>query len=225
MQISDRKQLTAIWPLYGLILKTPRLELRIPIELEIVELAEVVARGIQKPGEPQFQASSLYQPSPVRERKLLQAIYASIVNWKPEDWDSGFAVFYEDKPIGMQSIFSKHFNRTRGFGSGAWLGLEYQGLGFGTEMHDAILKLGFDGLGGREAYVGAWADNAASIRVMEKLGYIPNGQYYQLRGDDVQQDVRMRLPRAVWESKTHDAIMVEGLDERCLELFGARDSS
>ena len=73
----------------------------------------------------------------------------------------------------MQSIYSEHFGTTRGIGSSVWLGREYQGRGFGTEAGHAALKLGLDGLGGQEAYAGAWADNAVSIRVMEKLGSYP----------------------------------------------------
>jgi RimJ/RimL family protein N-acetyltransferase len=218
--MGDRDHLTAIWPPYGLVLRTPRLELRMPAERDIVELARVAASGIQRPGEPPFQAGWLYEPSPRVERALLQSIYRDIANWTPEDWSLPLVALREGRPIGLQHIFSRHFRQTRGFGSGVWLGLGYQGQGFGTEMGRAVLRLGFDGLGGRAAYIGAWADNAASIRVMEKLGYLPNGQYYQLSDGQGRLDRRMRLPRENWDSARHSDIAIEGLAP-CLELFGA----
>jgi RimJ/RimL family protein N-acetyltransferase len=86
-------------------------------------------------------------------------------------------------------------------------------------MGRAVLKLGFDGLGGQEAYVGAWSDNAASLRVMDKLGYRFNGQYLMRRGDACVRDRRMRLSREDWQSDRHADITIGGLPP-CLELFG-----
>jgi len=217
--MSVRAALADIWPLYGLTIATPRLELRLPIGGEIVELARVAAHGIQPPGEPHFQGDWLYEGSPQVERTVLQRLCGDIAGWRPDDWSLGLAVFRDGQPIGVQHVFSRHFAETRGFGSGVWLGLAFQRQGFGTELARAALKLGFDGLGGREAYIGAWADNRASLRIMEKLGYVTNGQYWQLRGGSGAQDRRMRLPRERWRSDEHAGITIAGLAP-CLELFG-----
>ena len=62
-------------------------------------------------------------------------------------------------------------------------GISIMAQGIETEMGAATLALGFDGLGAEDAYIRAWADNPALLRVMEKLGYVPNGEYIQgLRG-------------------------------------------
>lgn len=42
---------TTLWPLFGLTLRTARLELRLPTESEIGELARVAARGVHPPEE------------------------------------------------------------------------------------------------------------------------------------------------------------------------------
>jgi RimJ/RimL family protein N-acetyltransferase len=214
--MSERAALTEIWPLFVLRIATPRLELRLPLGEEIVALARAAARGIQPPGEPRFQAEWLYQPSPRVERGLIQLLYGDITRWSPDDWSLGLAAFVDGQPIGLQHVFSKSFAQTRGFGSGVWIGREFQGRGYGTELGRAVLKLGFDG---QEAYIGAWSDNLASIRVMEKLGYVYNGQYLQLRDGECVRDRRMRLPRESWRSEEHADIVIEGLAS-CLELFG-----
>lgn len=217
--MSARDALTAVWPLYGLTITTPQLELRLPVAEEIAALAQVAAQGIQPPGEPHFQGDWLYEGSPRVERNLLQSLAGDIANWDADDWSLGLAAFHDGQPIGLQHIFSKHFAATRGFGTGVWLGLVYQGQGLGTEMGRAALKLGFDSLGGQESYIGAWSDNRASLRMMEKLGFQHNGQYRQLRGGLGVEDRRMRLPRERWRADEHPDIMVDGLAP-CLEMFG-----
>jgi hypothetical protein len=49
-----RAALTDIRSLYILTISTPRLELRLPAAMEIVELSPVARRGIQQPGEPRY---------------------------------------------------------------------------------------------------------------------------------------------------------------------------
>lgn len=46
----------------------------------------------------------------------------------------------------------------------------YAGQGIATEAAQALLRICFDGLGLRRVTAAAFADNAASVRVMEKLG-------------------------------------------------------
>ncbi len=89
-------------------------------------------------------------------------------------------------------------------------------------MGQAILTLGFEGLGAREAYIGTWADNAASLRVMDKLGYISNWQYLQPYGDTVRLDKRLRLPRERWLDTHRPPVRITGL-EPCLALLGLPD--
>lgn len=217
--MTQREHMTAIWPLYGLVIRTARLTLRPPDEADIAALARALVPGVQAPESPRFQAGWLYAASPERERQLLQTIYGAVSRWTPDDWELNLAVFLGDKPVGMQSIFSHGFGVTRAFGTGSWLTLPHQGQGIGTEMGRAALALGFAGLGAEEAYIGAWADNPASLRVMEKLGYSPNGAYIQAFDGSPRRDQRMRLPRTVWESGERDGIEIAGLDP-CLELFG-----
>lgn len=216
--MNNRDELKIAYPQYRLIIKTPRLELKIPTELEILDLAKVAEEGIQIPDEPHFQDESLYnKPAEIIKLNLVESIIHNIQDWDKDNWQLPLGVFYENKPIGMQTIYAKQFPIARGFGCGYWIGLKYQGKGFGTEILKAILAFGFDGLNAREAYLGAWADNSASIHIMEKIGFIPNGEYWLERDGKATKDKRMRLPKEHW-NKQNDVVF-EGLDS-CTELFG-----
>jgi RimJ/RimL family protein N-acetyltransferase len=190
---------------------TPRLVLRVPSDEETNELAKVAARGIQKPLSPQFQDENLYNKPEEELSKYLQSIFdKNISEWNKNNWQLSLAVFYENKPIGFQTVYAKDFSITKGFGCGYWIGLDYQGIGLGTEMVTAALSLGFDGLCAREAYLGAWSDNTASLKIMEKFGFIPNGEYWMNRNGEAVKDKRMRLPKENW-NKLSD-ITIEGLN-------------
>lgn len=202
--------------LKNLKIKTPRLELRLPTDLEVEALAKVATTGIQEPSEPHFQDENLYKSPDEIKTWLKNFIEKHNKNWSKDNWQLPFGVFYEGHPIGLQTMYARDFPIARGFGCGYWIGLAYQGKGLGTETVQAVLTLGFDGLNAREAYLGAWSDNAASIRIMEKLGFIPNGEYWMARNGNAYKDKRMRLPRENW-TKPND-ITFEGI-EHYLDMF------
>jgi RimJ/RimL family protein N-acetyltransferase len=203
--------------LMNLTIKTQRLLLRLTNNEELALLARVASEGIQSPNEPHFQSDELYdRPAEEIEKSLNEHVSKYLSEWNKNDWQLPFAVFYEDKPIGMITMYAKDFPIARGFGCGYWIGLAYQGKGLGTEMLRAILSLGFDRLYAREAYVGAWSDNEASKRIMEKLGFEFNGEYWMVRQGKAVKDIRMRLPQEKW-IKIED-ISIHGL-KSCREFF------
>lgn len=217
-----RDSLAEIWPLYHLKISTPRLVLHLPDPEETIGLARVAARGIRVDGEPRYQAEWLYGSPTTIERGLFQALARDMANWQASDWSLGLGIFLDEQPIGVQHIFSRQFAQTRGFGSGIWLGIAYQGQGFGTECGRAVLTFGFDGLDAEEAYIGAWSDNQRSIRMMEKLGYQLNGGYRQIRDGVVVRDQRMSFTRGQWKTQQvtqSKGIHIAGLIV-CREMFG-----
>ena len=206
--------------LYQIIIKTPRLELRIPNEDEIVKLAELASGGVHKAGKEYYNADWLRVQFPNNKEILSLWIQKDLKNWDIDNWSFLFAAFYQKTPIGMQHIFSKNFVKTRTFGTGVWLGLEYQGQGFATEMGQVVLYLGFEIFGAKEAYAGVWKKNKASLQLLNKLGYIYNGRYIELLNDKPEVNIRMRLTRDVWKKKRLNNIIVEGINKEFLELFG-----
>ncbi|CAN5120198.1 GNAT family protein [soil metagenome] len=212
--------LTRLWPLFGLRVRTPRLELRLPGDDDLAALAELAAAGVHPPETMPFLVAWTDRPSPELERGMLQYHWRSRANWTPGEWTLDLAVLVDDGHVGMQGISATDFAVTRSVGTGSWLGRAHQGRGLGTEMRAAVLHLAFAGLGALEARSGAFVDNAASLAVSRRLGYHLDGRSVHARRGQRAIERRLVLTRADWEASSRPAVTVEGL-ERCLELFGA----
>ncbi|MER5742636.1 GNAT family protein [Streptomyces sp. NPDC059913] len=208
------------WPLYGLRLRTPRLELRLP-DLELLDdLASVAADGVHAPGETPFTMPWTDAPPAGRARATFQHVLHTVADWSPRNWTLGLAVLHEGRAIGRQDLTAKDFAITGEVASGSWLGLAHQGRGLGTEMRAAVLHLAFAGLGARSAVSAAMTDNARSLGVSRRLGYLPDGLTVTAVGDAPCTLQRLRIDRARWEECRSIEVTVEGLDD-CRAEFGA----
>ncbi len=210
-------------PLYGLRLRTPRLELRLPTEAELAALAETARLGVHRPDEMPFLipwTDHLEAPSFVDD--FVGYHLETRAAWRPGDWRLELGVWAGATPIGAQGIHATDFARRRTTLSGSWLALPFQGRGHGTEMRAAILELAFAGLGAVAAGSGALEGNTASARVSAKLGYVDVGERRpRVRGAPVRER-RFLLRRERWERLQRPAVEILGL-EPCLPLFGAEE--
>jgi RimJ/RimL family protein N-acetyltransferase len=93
-------------------------------------------------------------PPDQRARALMQRHWQRQGSWSPDDWSLGLAVFADGQVVGAQEISASDFPILRQVSSFSWLGLKYQGHGFGTEMRAAVLHLAFAGLDAAEATSG-----------------------------------------------------------------------
>ena len=75
----------------------------------------------------------------------------------------------------LGTVSLRRFVRDRRAELGYWLGADDWGKGYATEAADAMLELGFRELGLDRIYAQVLAGNAASCRVLEKLGMLPEG--------------------------------------------------
>ncbi len=209
-----------LWPLFDLRLRTPRLELRLPTDDELVELAAVARAGIHAPEEMPFAMAWTDLPSPEFERSFVRYHWRSRGEWTAARWSLDLAVFEGGRPIGSQGLMADGFATLRTVHTGSWLGEPYQGHGFGKEMRAAVLHLAFGGLDADVAESSALVGNEASARVSRALGYEDDGwTRVAPRGTAV--DVRrFRLTRERWLRTRTVETSIEGL-EGCLELFGA----
>jgi RimJ/RimL family protein N-acetyltransferase len=206
--------------LLGLRLRTPRLELRLPVEEELMALARIAEQGIHPPetmpfripwtdsaGSPGFMDDFVAFHLGARER------------WQPESWSLLLGVWLGGEAIGVQDVRGENFAVERRFETGSWLRRSFQGRGLGTEMRHGILHLGFAGLGARIAVSGAFEDNAASARVSEKLRYVVAGEaVFEPRGVP-QRELIFTLERDRWTAQPHPPVEIVGL-EPCRPLFG-----
>jgi RimJ/RimL family protein N-acetyltransferase len=209
------------WPLYGLRITTPRLELRLPDDVDLIELFEAARAGIHPAGEMPF---AVPWTDGIEEPEALSRFLAH--NWtarggvSAERWSLPFAVVAEDRIVGVQELAAEDFPGNRSVSSGSWLTHSAQGRGIGVEMRAAVLHLAFAGLGALEAQTSAWHDNPASQRVSVRLGYRHEGQQLIARRGEPTPHLRFRLTREQWQGNHFDGIELHGL-EPCRALLGA----
>jgi RimJ/RimL family protein N-acetyltransferase len=211
--------ITDHWPLFGLRLTTPRLELRVPDLSDVAQLADVAAAGVHDPGRQPFLVPWTDGTPTEVARRTLQFHWRTWGQWTPDNWSLGFVTVRDGEVIGTQSLDARTFATLREVGTGSWLGRAHHGRGYGMEMRAAVLELAFTGLGARWATSEAFADNAASYGVSRRLGYVDDGiARHQVRGEAVV-GRRLRLDREGWAAARTVDVRIEGLAP-CLPLFG-----
>jgi RimJ/RimL family protein N-acetyltransferase len=207
------------FPLLGLRLTTPRLELRLPSGEELASLADLAADGIHSPDVMPFFVPWTDRPPAEVARGVIQHHWLRLGNWTPQDWSLNLTVFYAGGVVGQQTVGARELAITRQVHTGSWLGQRYQGQGIGTEMRAAVLHLAFAELGVEEAVSGAFEHNVASQAVSRKLGYQLDGiNRHAIRGA-VSVERRFRLTRAAWEQDRTIPVTIHGLGP-CLPLLG-----
>jgi RimJ/RimL family protein N-acetyltransferase len=206
------------WPLFNLRIRTSRLEIRMPTDGDLVNMATLASKGIHDPLTMPFLKPWTDQPSPQLERSLLQWGWRHRAEWTPQKWTFNGAVFVDGEVVGVQDLAAVDFWSLRSVSTGSWLGLEHQGKGIGKEMREALLYFAFVSLGASEANSGGFIDNTKSMNVSRPLGYEENGRRFELRRGVPAEIVKFRLLRSKWETQKHIEVDVEGLDD-CLNLF------
>jgi RimJ/RimL family protein N-acetyltransferase len=207
------------WPLFGLVLRTPRLELRLPDLDRLAELGELAAAGVHDPAVQPFVAEWTDQPPERVAASVLQWQWGTWASWRREKWSLGLVAIAEGRVVGTQSVRGADFATLREVDTGSWLGRGLQGRGYGTEMRAAVLELAFAGLGAEFATSEAFEDNHASYAVSRKLGYADDGvARHVIRGVPIV-GRRVRLDRRSWEAARTIPVRIEGLAS-CLPMLG-----
>ena len=220
MDAVDRTAPASAWPIFGLRIRSERLELRLPTDDDLGALMEVAAAGIHPPGEMPFGVAWSTLPSPEFERGFVRHHWLMRATWTPEDWNLNLMVEFDERPIGSQSVHGRGFAVHRMVHTGSWLGRAFQGQGLGKEMRLAVLSLAFDGLGARFAETEAFLGNGASNGVSRSLGYEENG-IGSLAPEGVPRETRRyRMTADGWRDRARPPVTIQGLDA-CLEMFGA----
>jgi RimJ/RimL family protein N-acetyltransferase len=206
--------------LYGLRLRTDRLELRWPDEQELVELARLAETGVHDPEEMPFVVpwtDRIGEPGFVDE---FVAFHEGLRrDWRADNWQLELGVWAADELIGVQGIVGYDFPGEHEIKTGSWLAQSFHGRGFGTEMRAAVLDLAFHGLGAEAALSSALDGADASMRVSRKLGYVEDDEsWVEVRGER-RLDHRMRLTRDRWMDRERISVRISGL-EPCIPLFG-----
>lgn len=209
------------WPTYRLRITTPRLQLRVPTEVELSRLAGLAGQGVHAPEERPFLTPWTEGSAEDRARSVLQGHWGRLAEWSATDWSLGLGVFGRDgEPRGMVTLRARDFAVVREVTTSSWLAIPHQRQGFGTEARTGLLALAFDHLGAEAAVTEVFQDNHASQGVSRKLGYEHDGISRDARGSEVLVSDRLRLTRERWDAGGHGgAVAVEGV-EVCRSMFG-----
>jgi RimJ/RimL family protein N-acetyltransferase len=221
----DSLKTPVAWPLFDLILTTPRLQLRYASDADLQTLAGFRREGmvISKGEEPFDGDSTFYMDSPEAQRKALMGERGARARTDPDWWHLSFAVVAHGSVIGQQNITGIEFRQRRTVNSFSYLARTHQGQGLGREMRSAVLQLAFE-LGAMRAESDAFADNGASLGVSRALGYQPNGSMISARPSGGALMLRLVLTRDLWEATRRPDVRISGLGP-CLSVLGLDDSS
>jgi RimJ/RimL family protein N-acetyltransferase len=118
----------------------------------------------------------------------------------------------------MVSLRARDFPVVREVTTSAWLGLQHQRKGNGTEARIGLLTLAFDHPGANAAVTEVFQDNHASQGVSRKLGYENDGISVDARGKEAVISDRLRLTRQKWTEQQRPAVTVEGMSA-CRTIF------
>ncbi|RDI18675.1 GNAT family N-acetyltransferase [Lentzea flaviverrucosa] len=205
------------WPLRHLVLRTPRLELRPDDDAGLFELVEVAKAGVHDPAEMPFNVPWTDSLADDHGFGMVQFFWGMRAKLAAKDWAICFLVRHEGKVIGVQEVGARDFGVLREVNTGSWLGKEFQGSGFGTEMRVGVLQFAFDHLGAHIARSAAWQGNQASNRVSAKLGYVHDGTIGAAPRGERLEHVRLRLDEADFVRPGWN-VAVDGLAE-CVQLL------
>nr|WP_222132397.1 GNAT family protein [Pseudonocardia sp. C8] len=164
------------WPLHGLVLRTPRLELRPDDDPSIRELVVTVhAAGVHPADEMPFAMPWTDADPRYLGRGMAQYLWGRRAACSPEDWSIHFIVRVDGEVAGLQELAATRFDVLREVRTGSYLGRRFQRRGYGTEMRAAVLAFAFDRLGATTARSAYLEGNESSARVSRRLGYRPDG--------------------------------------------------
>jgi RimJ/RimL family protein N-acetyltransferase len=194
----QRTAATAYWPLFDLVVRTPRLELRLLREDDVPAMVELIDSGIHDPGMMPFWVPWTDAEPRQRSRDAVQWMWRHRAHWSPDNWTLTSGVFVDGTLVGVQDLGAEHFRAVRSVETGSWLGRAHQGQGIGREMREAILHLAFAGPEAEEALSGAFEDNAASLATSRAVGYEENGEARNRRRNGSGRTIRFRLGRPAW---------------------------
>lgn len=211
------------WPLFGITVRTPRLELRVVDEPTAYELIELASSGVHPPELMPFTFPWTDEPDGERQQNSLRHYWRVRAEFRPEKWMLELAVRVDGELVGAQGLHSENFPARRVASSGSWLAMRHQGKGIGKEMRAAILHFAFSGLGATRCESAAFENNPASRGVSKALGYEENGDEIALQRGLPARLVRYKIDRVDWEPRRRDDIVIYGL-ERALPMFGLSSS-
>jgi RimJ/RimL family protein N-acetyltransferase len=204
------------WPFVDLRIASGRVLLRGVTDADLPALLAALPEDLEM--DPRLEPFPALSPDQDRRRQLMAEIWKHRGTWSPHSWCLDLAVEVEGRVVGVQALEGDHFPLLRTVDSFSWLGTDVRGRGLATEMRCGVLALAFDHLGAEVAVSSAVPDNAPSLAVSYRLGYVDNGLSRINTPSGPRELQHVRLTSEVWRASERTAD-VTGL-EACLPWFG-----
>lgn len=211
--------LTDVWPLFGLRISSPRLELRLVRDEDLPGVIDAALAGIHDPAVMPFAVPWTDAPREVLIRETAKHQWRIRSGVQPDNWTLNFVIRHEGIPVGMQDLAGHHFSITKTVTTGSWLSQAYQGRGLGKEMRAAVLLFAFDHLGAEIAESDAAVWNQSSLGVSHSLGYRDTGiKRVVARPGELTEQQEVRLGREEFNRPDWN-VTVEGLEAARRDLL------
>lgn len=226
MPIDPNHPLVHFAPELGVAIRTPVVTLASPTIDELARLAERAGEGIHAPDAMPFSTAwTRGSADEVASRVVRHWLRTVGANEAMPITTLPFVVFHPTEgPIGVQDlVLARGWPSLATVSTGSWLTAAAQGRGIGTWMRRAVLTLAFRHLGAARAETTAHADNRASRRVSEKVGYREVGTSIGLVEGREHLLVHYRLERGDFEDDP--SIVVTGLGPEVLERLMPRPAT
>lgn len=185
--------LNTVWPLFDLVLTTPRLELRPVRDQDLPAAVAAALTGIHEPGRNPFSTPWTEAPAEDLGPNMARWHWRCRAECTPESWTLLLGIWHEGEFIGCQDVGAKDFATLKTVSTGSWLRQSIQGRGLGKEMRAAVALYAFDWLGADVAESEAASWNEASLGVSRSLGYELNGITRKAWGTQVETVQHVRL--------------------------------
>jgi len=146
-------------------IETERLVMRLP---ELEDAASIATYL----GDNDVAKNTARVPHPYPALAAEMWVLATRAGWQPGG-NLSLTVEMDGTVVGGGGVFK----RTAGadWEIGYWIGKPWWGQGLATEVGQGLISHARDTLGTRQVIAGYYTDNPASGRVLEKLGFRPNG--------------------------------------------------
>jgi RimJ/RimL family protein N-acetyltransferase len=182
-----------VWPLFGLRLATPRLELRPIRDEDIPAAVEAAGSGIHDAGRNPFSTPWTELPAEELGPNMARWYWRCRAECTPESWTLLLGIWHDGEFVGCQDVGAKNFAALKTASTGSWLKQSVHGRGLGKEMRAAVALYAFDWLGAEAAESEAALWNEASLGVSRALGYELNGITRKAWGPKVETVQHVRL--------------------------------
>jgi RimJ/RimL family protein N-acetyltransferase len=204
------------WPFFDLRITSGAVVLRGVTDADLEPLLDSLPDDLEM--NPANERFGLLGAQPDRRRQLAAEIWKHRGTWSPGSWCLDLVVEVDGRVAGVQALEGDDFPLLRTVDSFSWLATEVRGRGLATLMRVGVLTLAFEYLGAEVAVSSAVPDNAPSLAVSRRLGYVDNG-LSRSNGPTGRIDLQhLRLTRDAWVAVGRTA-EVDGF-EACRPWFG-----